>query len=677
MTKPRMPLMMLAIVTGFWILFSESWTLVYKANLVFHPLVGLVAALLFLARVLPARPSEAERGLVLRAILPALVSTSLFAVLLPSHPTLAGNVAVLCAWPLGLLIVRRGPLPRFLAMFTVHAFTVLTVTGILFAIALGGRALEGVLVLHRAAGFLFVPAWIGWEIVAWRSNRAAALPQPSPWFRRIGLALWVAAAALVVAVGVLDFDDRPEDPVYKFHLSTFRLERRGPDEQDALPAGFSEPDLASRTSSCGDPSSDCHANLVRDLWMSAHGRSMHTTYLQKNVELLASEIGEQNQITCGGCHYNRMMFDRSKTLKDSYTELNYSCTFCHQIDSVHSWDDPRKSDVTVRLQLNHLRMFNDGGQDQVGSLDLKLIRLNPYGHARVFRKPLYFEDQYCQACHRLQIKPTRDTPLVKPKCIDCHMQPRGAIGLTEGDDAPFVKERNHVFPGTNTVAPAVLGQPGMVDMVQRFSRGDLPLELTGWGSFWEPRDKAKSRMLWVLQKAMPKTDPVPGRDFQLRIITINASVDHAFPGGPLDLIEAWQKVTVTDQAGNVLLKVGELGPDHRIDPLAHRMGGYMLGEDDKPIDRDRVWQIKQKVVTRALEFHRVTEDDYSFALPAAATELHIESYWMYRKLNQEFLDWAYPDGSVTTPPIVASELKYTMPVTDPIRSPDRSLLPPP
>jgi hypothetical protein len=655
--------MFLAIVTGFWVLFSESWTLVYKVNLLFHPLVGILASIPFVARLLVRRTPETTRDLGLRAVLPALVTTAVFTGASARWPSLMGNVLVLGAWPLFLAIRHRKPLARFLDLVTLHTFTVMAVTGTLFGIALGGRGLEGVLVLHRAAGFVFVPVLAAWAFAVWRASQSeggADVPAPAPVFA-VTRRTWIGVAVLLVLILGLDLVNRPESPMYRFHLSTFAIERRGPDEQDILPKDFNEPDLATRTDSCGD-GAGCHPNLVSDLTKSAHGRSMHTAYLQKNVALLAEEIGEHNQITCGGCHYPRMMFDRTKKLSGAFTEINYSCTFCHQIDSVRPWEDPRKSDITVKLDLNHLRMFDQGGRDAIGPVNRRLVELNPFGHARVFRKPLYFEDEYCQACHRLQIKPTKDTPLVKPKCIHCHMQPRDQLGLNS-------KEMNHIFPGTNSIMPTVLGQPDVVEIFQKFSRGLLPVQLEGWGSFWEPRDLAKNRMLWIVQKAMPMSDPVPGAEFKFRILTINATVDHLFPGGPLDLIEAWQKVKVTDQAGNVLFNVGEIGAGHAIDPLAHRMGGYMMGEDGKPVDRDRVWQIKEKIVTRAIEFHRVTEDDYSFVLPPGVTELRIESYWMYRKLNQEFLDWVYPPGTVTTPPVVTSEMVYFMPLFDPAPPP--------
>ena len=86
----------------------------------------------------------------------------------------------------------------------------------------------------------------------------------------------------------------------------------------------------------------------------------------------------------------------------------------------------------------------------------------------------------------------------------------------------------------------------------------------------------------------------------------------------------------------------------------------MMGEDGRRVTKNRVWQIKSKHIERAIDFHHSTEDDYTFPLPASSTEIEIESYWMFRKMNQEFMDWVYGPAKVTVPPIVASEMKTKM-----------------
>ena len=646
--------MWLAVLTGFWILLSESWTLLYKANLLLHPVVSLAAALFFF-RIHKKRLSANATHRWVRDALIALILTVALGLARKSYPGMFWNFLLLGAYPAVLYRTTQNDFRAFLGRCSVYFFTSLLVSGLVFAGALGGRVVKDYLLLHRSTAGAFVTVVLLVLAVDIKKSAGGACSFSKEAMRSIKpIALTVALVLLgIVAVGGIDYAMQDARPYYKFHLSTYKIEDRADDEQDILPADFSRHHLGTKTESCG--TAQCHGSLVEDMSISAHGTSMFTGHFQKNMELLAEEIGIQNQITCGGCHYPKMMFERTVPLSQSYREVNYSCTFCHQIQDVKLWEDRRKTDLAVRLHADHLTMFDHEGRDAISALDRLLVNLNPFGHGRVFTRDFYFEDKYCQVCHRLQIQASADTPLAKPRCIDCHMQPRNLLGL-EG------KERNHLFPGTNTVTPDQLNRPDIVSIILRFSNGELPLPVKGWGSFWEPRDHKGDKMIWIHQKAMPLNDPVPGQDFSLRIITINASVDHVFPGGPLDLVESWQKVTVRDQNGRVLFHVGDLDADWRIDPNAHRMGGYMMGMDGKLVDKNRVWQIKEKVVTRAIAFHTSTYDDYTFFLPEDVTELHIESAWLYRKLNQEFMDWAYGAGKSTVPTVVTAEMKAVIPV---------------
>lgn len=647
-------LLTLSVLSGYWVLITETWSPLYKLNLFFHPLVSLAAGVLFF--VLLHRDGRQEIGSRLWSgiVLPAVLLTGALGALRTVVPGHLADALLWLLYPLWAIRDLRANPERFAIRSGLFFFTAVVVTGLVFGGALGGRAVKHFLLLHRVAADGFVLAALAVVAFSWRRQIRSgakigdlALGVFGRW--RVAPVLLLAAIA---AIAIYEGAQGHDNPYYRFHLSTFTVERRGPEEQDILPTDFHEPRLATKTQSCGG--AGCHDPLIEDNKISTHGRSMFTPYMQKNMELLAEEIGEQNLITCGGCHYPRMMFERDVSLRQSYTETNMSCTFCHQIDGVDLPADRRKSNIAVRLQLNHLRMFDHEKKDAISPFDRLLVNLNPFGHQRVFTKDFYFTNEYCQACHRLQIRETTTTPLTAPLCIDCHMQPRELLGLPG-------KERNHVFPGTNTANPHALGDDATVEMIRKYSIGDLPLPVKGWGSFWEPRNAQGKRQIWVHQKFLPLTEPVPGGDFTLRIITINASIDHVFPGGPLDLIDCWQRVVVKDQDGNELFHVGELDEKLQLDPAAHKMGGFMMGEDGRLVERNRVWQIKEKIIERGLPFRVSTNDEYTFHLPENTTAIHVEAQWLYRKLNQDFLDWAYDNSGFTTPIVVMAETKATIP----------------
>jgi len=361
-----------------------------------------------------------------------------------------------------------------------------------------------------------------------------------------------------------------------------------------------------------------------------------------------------------------LLFDPQTKVQSYYEADDMGCTFCHQFTEVEFPQDPRKTFVTLKFQMNHLAMFDRYEKDAISGWNRLLINLNPTGHGAVFTKKLYRQDEFCQACHRLQIRQQVEKEFEKPRCADCHMQPRYVIG-EEG------RQRNHFFPGANLALFTTANVPKGYEITERYAMGDLPLTLKGWGSFWELRDRTHGdKSVWLQMRIMPADDPRAGQPFRFSIITLNAGIDHPFPAAPLDLIDVWQSVVVKDATGRALLTIGELQEDFSADPAAHRLGGVMMGLDGKPVERNRVWQIKSKTIRRDIPFHTDTVDEYTLDLPAdVAGPLEISAWWNYRKLNQRFVDWAY--GTWNLLPILRiAEIRTRVPIPSPQTDPPQN-----
>lgn len=638
----------LAAFTGFWVLGFATWSPLYKLNLLIHPLVGLAATYFFFNELARRTREWFDRDFRRRVLIPAVIGAVVASALRFHYRSPWVDALVWAVFPLWSWRHYAKDRARWAIRCAYFYFIGLLLTGVAFMVVLGGRPVEQVLLTHRALAF----AWLGFSTLSAaldRRGRRGTLGShlPTEGYARTRLALGIAAAFLIV---VYEAAQGRDDPHFVFHLSTETLEDRGADRRDRLPAEF-DPGLASKTESCG--TSGCHPTLLQDMSISAHDTSMRAEYLKKNIDLLAEQMGEQNRIVCASCHYPPALFDRAAPPSPPPGAHNFSCTFCHQVASVDLPPDPKTSSVEVSLHEAHLRMFNDGGEDKISTADKLLVNMNPFGHGRVFTKSLYSEDNYCMACHRLRIEPSRDTSLSAPRCIDCHMQPRKLLGM-EGE------ERNHVFPGINIVLPAAVGEPATGKLIEDFAVGLAKVPIQGWGSYWEPRNQAGSRQLWLLQKAMPLSDLVAGQEAAIRIITINAGMNHAFPGGLLSLIECWQRVIVTDQDGRELLRIGDLDETHRIDPRAHRLGGRFLDKDGQPLMRNEEWRLHEKQVDRLIAFSHSVFDDYEFEIPEGVTRIDITAQWHYRRLNQDFADWVYGVGAYTAPVLMVTELTTSM-----------------
>jgi len=470
-------------------------------------------------------------------------------------------------------------------------------------------------------------------------------------FRRTDAALLAAAGAVAL---LLWAGDGKEEVRYTFHLSTTPLEKRKPHQQDSIPENFRYAHLMTSVDSCGS-ARGCHDGIVEDHRRSSHNRSIQTSYFQTNLEFMAEEIGEHNTHICAGCHFPNAYFLSGTDFRDYADADGWSCVYCHTVEEVLATDEKGKTVLKLNPNVKHLKMFaGPDGKPGLTRWNEYLINLNPRGHGRVFQRNLYAEDAYCQVCHDLQIKPSETPGFMKAKCIHCHMQGRKWMGK-EGD------ERNHFFPGTNLAGPHDLGDTEAMRINSRYSRGELDLPPLGWGGIWNliPKEEREIKENWLLISIEPLMEPEPGKPFAYRVLTTNTSLDHAFPAAPLDLIEVWLETRVTDTRGRTLFQSGVLDEKHHIPPDTHKLGGYMIGMDNHLVTKNRVWQIKKKVIEREIRMNEQVEDLFSFPVPEDAVgPLKIYVSWNYRKLNQEFVDWAYNHNGTTVPILRIAEISH-------------------
>ncbi|MEW6202378.1 MAG: DMT family transporter [bacterium] len=453
--------------------------------------------------------------------------------------------------------------------------------------------------------------------------------------------------AIVIVGGVflllIVVDRNHKNPAMTYSMSTIPLEQRPPEDRFPAPFPGDIARMLMATRSCA-ANPGCHQAELADFEISNHYLSVRTPHFIKNIDLLAEEIGKDNQLLCAGCHYPYMMFSGEKNLRHKLNQDGFSCAYCHQISSVRLHPtNKRISYITVEPQTAHLSSFyNPGAPDteRIGRWDETLIKLNPNGHGRVFKRPLYSRDIYCQSCHGLQIVSPASVGLERNTCIRCHMQPRYYLGW-EGT------KKNHFFPGANATVAYELGYDKSVKMIQAWMRGDIAMDIPSV-KFWTLRKKPADRSdvaFWLFLNIVPLNKPKAGEVFHLNMITSNVGIDHQFPAAPLDLVEGWLQVKVVDAEGRIVYELGKLNEEHRLAddyPLQLMLGGYMLDSRDHLLVRNRVWDIKQKVVRRNIKPGETQRDKIEFAIPAdAASPLTITAQWNYRTHNQAFVEWGF------------------------------------
>ena len=174
---------------------------------------------------------------------------------------------------------------------------------------------------------------------------------------------------------------------------------------------------------------------------------------------------------------------------------------------------------------------------------------------------------------------------------------------------------------------------------------------------------------------------VPGEQVQLQVTLTNNKTGHDFPTGPLDMIESWVELRVSDEHDHVVYHAGGLDDGDRVmqPPVIFKADGF--DRQGALIDRHNLWDLVGASYKRALypgatdsvaigfqcpsmARGRVSADGqepgtrtdrFSFTVPAAsdAPLLNVQATLWYRKANPAFLDRIYGAEKQVRSPVTA------------------------
>jgi hypothetical protein len=189
-----------------------------------------------------------------------------------------------------------------------------------------------------------------------------------------------------------------------------------------------------------------------------------------------------------------------------------------------------------------------------------------------------------------------------------------------------------------------------------------------------------------------------GGGVNVQAVITNNKVGHDFPTGPLDIIQAWVEIVVTDQAGNVVFESGRRDEGHFIEPGTFMFKAEPVDQYGKLIDRHNLWEMVGVRYRRALFPGFSDRAEFAFSCPASmiapreeagagasnqraesgapldqqiefavppqrVTSLHVSAKLMYRKADQFLLNFLFgEDSGITAPVTVISEDEKTIQV---------------
>jgi hypothetical protein len=556
-------------------------------------------------------------------------------------------------------------------------------------------------------------------VILVRDRQAAARASVPAFFEPQRRAVWfvaTVAVALCLPVGggwILYRGDSFDNRFPKDYVMTF-----GPDRPFAPSLAKTESGKAydarslSGSESCGE--AGCHKEIAAEWSVSAHRWAAMDAGFQRIQAEMAKQNGPESTRYCGGCHDPVSLFSGTKNVfADNLTALagyqeGVSCLACH---SIRKTDLQGNANYVIAQPDRYLFELRGGAAAKLARNFL--IRAYPSHHVSLLSHRVFKTPEFCAACHKqfidrevnnvgwVQLQNQYDNwrksrwnhpgdPKRTIECRECHMPLVASNDPAAGDDLDYNrtptdgKHRSHRFLAANQFMPAALKLPGadeQIALTGKWLRGeyDIPEIADKWA-----RGPAVAISLDAPQEV------TPGQPVALKAVITSNKVGHDFPTGPLDIIQAWVEMTVTDDAGKIVLASGQVDDRHFIQPGTFMFKAEPVDQYGNLIDRHNLWEMVGVRFRRSLFPGFSDTAEYSFrcpgtddgqaraeptfyeksfqvpSSPASTPVLHAKARLMYRKIDQYLLNFMFGEKSgLTAPATEMASAEATIKVTAP------------
>jgi hypothetical protein len=459
--------------------------------------------------------------------------------------------------------------------------------------------------------------------------------------------------------------------------------------------GFDARSLAG-SASCGTVG--CHEQIVQEWKPSAHRYAAMDTVFQSIQQVMAKQNGAESTRYCGGCHDPISLFSGTKNIfVENLTGLQgyqegVSCLSCH---AIRETDIKGNANYVVTQPHEYLWQWQDKGAARVAR-DF-LIRTYPAEHdklsKRMFKKP-----EYCAACHKqfidqevnrvgwVQLQNQYDNWAASHwnhkgdarktvECRECHMPLVDSRDPAAGDESDYNrnahdgKHRSHRFIASNQLMPTTLKLEGWQEQARLTEQW-----LQGRTEVPEIKEKwADGPIVKIVLDAPPTV--APGESIPLRVVLASSKVGHDYPTGPLDIIQSWLEVRVSDGAGKLVFSSGKRDEKNFIEQGSFLFKAEPVDQHGNLIDRHNLWEMVGVRFRRAL--FPGYSDTVQYSIPCSAAlakdetkpgqipmnqkveiptpsmpgDYQITVSLQYRKVDQFLLNFLYGDKTPLTSPV--------------------------
>ncbi len=421
---------------------------------------------------------------------------------------------------------------------------------------------------------------------------------------------------------------------------------------------------------CG--SAGCHATIYKEWVPGAHHYSSRDPFYGAVKANYIHDRGPDSPRYCAGCHEPVPLMAGVQIVAGAQpgSDSGSSCAFCHVLRKLKN-----RGNANYLVRPPDPYLFESSANPWLRDVSHVLIRLHPEQHDRDYNVKPSETAAFCGTCHKQYINkaengwgfvqlqdqyddwingPWHTDPRRELQCQDCHMH------LVRADDPARTPQgfiHDHRILAANDYMPGILHLAGarrQEQMVDQWMTGEtvIPEIANVW-----PRGPILPVQLFA------EGSYLAGRPAKVRVLVTNRKVGHAFPTGPLDVIESWLEFRVTDARGRVIYSTGTLGAQGQIVGKTVEYRSYLLDRNAQPVFTHSLWNVVAARGKRVIPPGGSDTAEFQFTVPRDAVgPLHCDVQLLYRKFNSKSQAQLFPHNPPHIPVLEISHNAIEIPL---------------
>ena len=154
-----------------------------------------------------------------------------------------------------------------------------------------------------------------------------------------------------------------------------------------------------------------------------------------------------------------------------------------------------------------------------------------------------------------------------------------------------------------------------------------------------------------------------GETATIQVVVSNIGVGHNFPGGSIDINQAWVEFSVHDSQANVVYLSGGINNEGYVDKNAHFYRSLPIDKTGKLVWRHDLFNMVGKSFKRIIPAGKSDIATFTFTVaPWVKSPLTVVATVKYRKLNNRYAKWALQNNYIEIPAIDMAWDTLTIPV---------------